>query len=83
MQIVVYTLVMRRIQLYLDSETDEALSVAAARQGVSRSALVRESVRASLACCEEAVSDPLDALVGSIDVGSDDDIDSVIYELGV
>ncbi len=73
---------MRRIQLYIDSEIDEALSSAAAKQGVSRSAFVRNAVRSSLADNAGAVNDPLDALVGSVTVTPDDDIDSVIYETG-
>lgn len=70
---------MRRIQLYMDDDIDEALSVAAARRGVSRSAFVRDAVRSSLAGGPEATTDPLDELVGSVDVEPDDDLDAVIY----
>lgn len=74
-----YTHSMRRIQLYIDDDIDEALSAAAARRGVSRSAYVRDAVRSCLADGPEAISDPLDALVGSVDVEPDDDLDAVIY----
>lgn len=74
-----YTHPMRRIQLYIDDDIDEALSAAAARRGVSRSAYVRDAVRSCLAGGPEAISDPLDALVGSVDVEPDDDLDAVIY----
>ena len=75
----VYTQPMRRIQLYLDDNLDEALSAVAARRGVSRSAYVRDAVRLCLADGPEAVSDALDALVGSVDVEPGDDLDAVIY----
>ena len=73
---------MRRIQLYLEEDIDEALSVAAARRGMSRSALMRDAVRAALAAETETLADPLGSLVGSVDVEPDDDLDSVIYGTG-
>ena len=79
----VYTPRMRRIQLYLEDDIDEALSVAAARRGISRSALMRGAVRVALAAETEALADPLDTLVGSVDVEPDDDLDAVIYGIGV
>ena len=80
---VVYTPRVRRIQLYLEDDIDEALSVAAARRGISRSALMRGAVRVALAAETEALADPLDTLVGSVDVEPDDDLDAVIYGIGV
>ena len=73
---------MRRIQLYLDDEVDDALTAQAARQGTSGSALVRAAVRASLASGLDDQPDPVDAVVGCLDIEPDDDIDSVIYGLG-
>ncbi len=78
---VMYTLWMRRIQLYLEEEIDAALSVEAARQNTSRSALVREAVRALLGAQLETLGDPVDELVGSLDIEPDADIDAVIYGL--
>lgn len=75
----VYTHLMRRIQLYIDEDLDEALSAVAARRGVSRSAYVRDAVRSCLADGPETLSDALDALVGSVDVEPSDDLDAVIY----
>ncbi|WP_423919909.1 CopG family transcriptional regulator [Candidatus Poriferisodalis sp.] len=72
---------MRRIQLYIEPDIDDALSAVAARRGVSRSALVREAVRLALRGDGGVLApDPLDALVGSIDVAPDDDLDAVIYD---
>ena len=79
---VVYTPRVRRIQLYLEDDIDEALSVAAARRGISRSALMRGAVRVALAAETGALADPLDTLVGSVDVEPDDDLDAVIYGTG-
>ena len=77
----VYTAHMRRIQLYIDDDLDEALSAEAARSGVSRSALVRDAVRVSLGAYIDTPADAVDDLIGTIDVDPDDDIDSVVYGL--
>ena len=77
----VYTPSMRRIQLYMDEELDDALSAEAAHRGVSRSALVRDAVRNSLAEVIGATSDPIDELIGWLDIDADDDIDAVVYGL--
>ena len=72
---------MRRIQLYMDDEVDEALSAEAARLGTSRSALVRDAVRAAFSGRIEATTDPVDELIGSLDVEPDEDLDVLIYGL--
>ena len=72
---------MRRIQLYLDVDVDEALTAQAAKLGTTRSALVRDAVRASLGADLHSGSDPLDDVVGWLDIEPDEDIDSVIYGL--
>ena len=55
---------MRRIQLYVDDDVDRALSAEAARLGTSRSAVLRDAVRASLNDYFEDEPDPIDELVG-------------------
>ena len=72
---------MRRIQLYLDADVDDALTTQAAKLGTTRSALVRDAVRASLGADLHAVADPADDLIGCLDIEPDDDIDAVIYGL--
>ena len=67
----------------MENDIDDALSAAAARRGLSRSALVRDAVRSALAAEPHALPDPLDALVGSVDVEPDDDLDAVIYGIGM
>ena len=71
---------MRRIQLYVDDDVDRALSAEAARLGTSRSAVLRDAVRASLNDYFEDEPDPIDELVGwLVDADPVDDIDAVIY----
>lgn len=72
---------MRRIQLYMDQDIDDALTAAAARLGTSRSALVRDAVRAALDPAVIASTDAADELVGCLDVQPDTDVDAVIYGL--
>ncbi|MDE0234283.1 MAG: ribbon-helix-helix domain-containing protein [bacterium] len=70
---------MRRIQIYVHADLDEALSAEATRLGTSRSALVRDAVRASLEAYFDNPADAFDELIGGVDVDPDDDLDSVIY----
>lgn len=70
---------MRRIQLYIDADIDDALSAEAARLSVSRSALVREAVRAYL----DRAADAVDEIIGCLDIeAGDESIDNVVYEPG-
>lgn len=77
-----HTVCMRRIQIYVDADLDEALSAEATRLGTSRSALVRDAVRAWLEAYFDAPGDAVDDLIGSLDVDPDDDLDSVAYGFG-
>lgn len=76
-----YILLVRRIQLYMDDELDDARSAEVARLGVSRSALVRDAVRVSLSAYFDTPADAVDELIGWLDVDPDKDIDSVVYGL--
>lgn len=71
---------MRRIQLYVDEDVDQAVSAEAARLGTSRSAVIRDAVRTSLPGYFSREPDPIDELVGwLVDADPVDDIDEVIY----
>ena len=70
---------MRRIQICLEEELDEALQSESARSGKSRAALIRECVRERFRPARGRIEDPLNALVGSVDAEPVDDIDEVIY----
>ena len=74
---------MRRTQFYVDDDIYEALSAKAARLRTSRSAIVRDAVRAFLPQHFADSPDPIDELAGSVvDVDAVDDIDGVIYDQG-
>ena len=75
MQVVMYHEVMRRIQISIEPELDEALAVEAARRKTSKAAVIRELVRDRLG---ERPEDPMAKLVGDIDDEAAD-IDRVIY----
>lgn len=74
-----YIHLMRRIQLYMDDDLDHALTAEAARSGRSRSEVVRMAVRQSLEHALTDSADPVDALIGSVDIDPIDDIDAAIY----
>lgn len=67
---------MRRLQISVDEDVDEALAMEAARRSVSRAAVVRDLVRQHLGAKHEA--DPFIPLMGDIDE-EPGDIDEVVY----
>jgi Arc/MetJ family transcription regulator len=72
-----YTSLMKRLQIHIDEDLDDALAVRARRAHTSKAALIRESVRCSFGEPERAV-DPFADWIG----GSDADIasvDEVVY----
>lgn len=71
-----YTLSMRRLQIYIDEEMDELLATRARREGTSKAALIRSAVREQYV--EYATDDPLDEWVGAVDAESGD-VDEVVY----
>lgn len=69
---------MRRIQIHLDQATDDALAAEAARTGTSKAALNRLAVSARFGRLVSADEDPIDRLVGSVDV-EPIGVDDVVY----
>jgi len=67
---------MKRLQIYIDEEMDDALGVRAAREGTSKAALIREFVAERLG--DGQGRDPLDDLVGAVDA-EPADVDDVVY----
>jgi plasmid stability protein len=67
---------MRRLQISVDEDVDEALTIEAARRHVSRAAVIRDLVRQHLGSQRER--DPFASLIGDIDEEAGD-IDEVVY----
>lgn len=68
---------MRRIQLYIEEEWDERLAAQAARAGVSKASLIREAI-AQFYGRSAPDGDPLDSLIGSLDIDPNA-VDDVVY----
>ena len=73
-----YTPRMKRLQIYIDQELDDALEVRARRAHTSKAALIREAVRRSIGEPEPRV-DPFRDWIGGSDVASAP-IDEVVYD---
>ena len=73
---------MRRIQIHIDDELDQAAEAEAARRGMSKAALIRESLAARLSVKKAGSPDPWNAMVGWLDDDPVDDIDEIVYGPG-
>ncbi len=67
---------MKRLQISIEEELDEALAVEASRRKTSKAALIRQFVRDRLGPASSR--DPMAPLIGDID-GEAGDIDAVVY----
>ncbi|MBI4730427.1 MAG: CopG family transcriptional regulator [Acidobacteria bacterium] len=68
---------MRRLQISVEEDLDEALTVEAARRRTSKAALIRQFVRERLGG-KAPGPDPMARLIGDIDADAGD-IDEVVY----
>ncbi len=68
----------KRLQIMIEEELDRALDVQAARDHVSKAALIRRYVRLGLQPLPALADDPLAALAGSADF-EQADIDDTVY----
>ena len=73
-----HTLGMRRIQIYIPESLDDALQVEAAKRKRSKASLIRECVSARYGEQVNADSDPLTALIGTVDIDPEN-VDDVVY----
>jgi hypothetical protein len=74
----------KRLQIMIEEELDAELGIQAAREGVSKAALIRRYVGERLRPLPPLEQDPLWEIVGMIPGGSPDDssrIDEVVYDL--
>jgi hypothetical protein len=72
---------MKRLQIHIEEELDDVLAVAAAQQGTSKAALIREAVAERYASAANG-RDALLSMAGMFESGSPDDsrsIDDVVY----
>ena len=67
---------MKRLQISIEEDMDEALAIEASRRKTSKAALIREFVRERLG--DRAAKDPMSGLIGDIDEAAGD-IDEVVY----
>jgi len=72
-----YHEVMKRLQIHIEEELDDALAFEASKRKTSKAALIREYVRERLGRPARE-GDPFAPLVGSIDE-EPGDIDDVVY----
>jgi Arc/MetJ-type ribon-helix-helix transcriptional regulator len=72
-----YTPLVKRLQISIPEDMDEALAVEAGRRRVSKAAVIRELLRQLLGDREKS-SDPMAKLIGDIDA-EPADIDEVVY----
>jgi len=70
---------MKRLQILIDEELDEALAREALRSGRSKAALIRQYVREQLGGLPPFSADPLGQMIGADDFDPED-IDKVVYE---
>lgn len=71
---------MRRVQVHIGEELDDAAASEAARRGISKAALIREGL-ARVVEPRPVPDDPWEALVGWLDDDPVDDVDDVVYGL--
>lgn len=69
---------MRRLQISIEEDLDDALAVEASKRRTSKAALIRQFVRERLGTPRAGGSDPLGQLIGDIDAEAGD-IDEVVY----
>lgn len=73
-----YAADVKRFQILLDDELDEALEIEARRRGTSKAAILRELARRSLVALPPLASDPIARMSGR-DSFDQADIDEVVY----
>ena len=72
-----YTDTVKRLQIYLQEDLDEALASLAVREGTSKAALIRRFVAERIG--QQPVTDPMDRLIGAYDEAPGS-IDALVYE---
>jgi hypothetical protein len=71
---------MRRIQIHIDEDLDDAAEAEAARRGLSKAALIRASLAREVAVDRRPRTDPWEALTGWLNDGPVEDLDAIVYD---
>jgi len=69
---------MKRLQIMIDEDLDEALAAQAVREGTSKAALIRRHVRHALRALPPPKDDPLWKMAG-VDAFEPADVDDIVY----
>jgi hypothetical protein len=69
----------KRLQIMIEEELDEALAHQAAKEGVSKAALIRRYVRRHVKPLPSIQEDPIWGMVGAYDAEPVDDIDDYLH----
>jgi hypothetical protein len=78
----VYDKGVRRIQIHVEDDLDDAAAAEAARRGISKAALIRQCLARAIGRRDEGEaggSSPWEAMIGWLDDEPVVDIDEVIY----
>ncbi|MHB8341123.1 MAG: ribbon-helix-helix domain-containing protein [Mycobacteriales bacterium] len=70
---------MKRLQIMIDEDLEEALDRRSAEEGVSKAALIRRMVRKELQPLAPLAEDPLSSMVG-VDDFQPASVDDVVYQ---
>ena len=72
----------KRLQIMIEEELDQALAVQAAAEGVSKAALIRRYVGERLRPGSPAEDDPLREIIGMVEGSGDDSsrVDEIVYD---
>ncbi len=73
-----YAETMKRLQILIEPELDDALERQARLEGTSKAALIRRFVRSQLDALPPLATDPLFAMIGADDF-EPEPIDAVVY----
>lgn len=71
---------LKRIQIHIDEALNDAAGAEAARRGISKAALIRQTLARELKISNDQHKDPWQAMTGWLDGGPVEDLDSVIYD---
>ena len=69
---------MKRLQILIDDDLEEALDRRSAEEGISKAAIIRRVMRNALQPLPSLAADPLSAMIG-VDDYQPDSIDDVVY----